>query len=68
MVEMTVRFTFPKIAGGRVTDCIYFPDGCISEIWITLDTGGSEVEFSSECKIEYTAKIHLNSVSGTGGK
>jgi hypothetical protein len=65
---MAVRFAFPQITGGRVTDCILSPDGCVSEIWITLDTGGTEIEFSSDCKIEYTAKIHLNSVSGSVAK
>jgi len=65
---MITVLAFPKISGGRVTDCIFTPEGHINEIWITLDQGMTQINFVEDCIIEYAAKIHLNSIAGTVAK
>jgi hypothetical protein len=65
---MTASLKFPTVKGGRVTDGIFSPSGYITELWIVLDSGIIEIEFLDECIIEYSAKIHLNSVAGAVSK
>jgi len=59
---------FPKIAGGRVTDCVFDPTGAVLEIWIVLDANTERIEFVSEFNIAYEGKVHLNSVAGAVSK
>ena len=61
-------FEFPKVKGGRVTNCIFSPTGAIKEIWICLDNGVTGIEFPDHCTIAYDADVHLNSVAGTDAK
>jgi hypothetical protein len=61
--------SFPKVKGGRVTNCIFTPTGAIRDLKICLDSGVTEVEFLDESiTIAYDGSIHLNSVAGTDAK
>ena len=62
------QLSFPALSGGKITDCVFDPNGNVCEIWIVLNPNSESIEFSSEFNIICGARVHLNTVAGAMSK
>jgi len=59
---------FPKVKNGRVTDCTFDEQGNVADLWVTLDSGQTSVDFEEKFNIVIGGRIHLTTKVDTVAK